>query len=125
MFQSAYRKHHSTENDILRVCNALLKGGDHRKVNLLVLLDFSAAFGAIEYNILIKRLQRFYFRPFCLQCTPAFGSYYEAIQHSLPPACRRYSIILYGSVYPNKLPDLINRFGHCNAEAKTWMKVIK
>ena len=29
---------------------------------------------------------------------------------------------LYGSVYPNKLPDLINRFEHRIAEVKAWMK---
>ena len=27
--------------------------------------------------------------------------------------------------YPNELPDLINRFEHCIAEVKTWMKVNK
>ena len=32
---------------------------------------------------------------------------------------------LYGSVYPNELPDLINRFEHCIAEVKAWMKVNK
>ena len=32
---------------------------------------------------------------------------------------------LYWSVYPNELPDLINRFEHCIAEVKTWMRVRK
>ena len=32
---------------------------------------------------------------------------------------------LYGSLYSNKLPDVINRFEHCIAEVKTWMKVNK
>ena len=54
MFQSAYRKHHSTETTILRVCN---EGADDRKVNLLVLLDLSAAFDTIDHNILIKRFE--------------------------------------------------------------------
>ena len=57
MFQSAYRKHHSTESAILRVCNDFLEGADDRKVNLLVLLDLSAAFDTIDHNILIKRLE--------------------------------------------------------------------
>ena len=57
MFQSAYRKHHSTETAILRVCNDLLEGADDRNVNLLVLLDLSAAFDTIDHNILIKRLE--------------------------------------------------------------------
>ena len=57
MFQSAYRKHHSTETAILRVCNDFLEEADDRKVNLLVLLDLSAAFDTIDHNILIKRLE--------------------------------------------------------------------
>ena len=32
---------------------------------------------------------------------------------------------LNGSFYPNELPVLINRFEHCIAEVKTWMKVNK
>ena len=57
MFQSAYRKHHSTETDILRVCNNFLNKADDRKVNLLVLFDLLAAFDTIDHNILIKRLE--------------------------------------------------------------------
>ena len=57
MFQSAYRKHHSTETAILRLCNDFFKGADDRKVNLLVLFDLSAAFATIGHNILIKRLE--------------------------------------------------------------------
>ena len=49
---------------------------------------------------------------------PAFGSYYEKVYCLLSPVCRRY-----GSVFPNELCDLINRFKHCIAEIKTWMKV--
>ena len=55
MFQSAYRKHHSTETAILRVCNDFFKGADDRKVNLQALLDLSAAFDTIDHNI--KRLE--------------------------------------------------------------------
>ena len=57
MFQSTYRKHHSTESAILRVCNDFLKGADDRKVNLLVLLDLSAAFDTADHAIFIKRLE--------------------------------------------------------------------
>ena len=47
----------STETAILRVCNDFLEGADDRKVNLLVLLDLSAAFDTTDHNILIKRLE--------------------------------------------------------------------
>ena len=57
MFQSACRKHHSTETTIRRVCNDFLKGADYRKVNLLVFLDPSAAFDTIGRNILITYLE--------------------------------------------------------------------
>ena len=39
--------------------------------------------------------------------------------------CRSDDTQLYGSVYPNEYPDLINRFVHCIAEVKAWMKVYK
>ena len=43
-------------------------------------------------------------------------------QHQALPGYKG-KIQLYVSVYPNELPDLINRFEHCVAEVKTWMKV--
>ena len=58
VFQSAYRKHHSTETAILRVCNDFFsKVAEDRKVNILVLLDLSTAFDTIDHNIPIKRLE--------------------------------------------------------------------
>ena len=32
---------------------------------------------------------------------------------------------MYGSIYPNELPDLTDRFEHSLAEVKAWMKVNK
>ena len=40
-FQSAYKKHHSTETALLKVKNDLLMNMDNQQVTLLVLLDFS------------------------------------------------------------------------------------
>ena len=57
MFQSAYRKHQSTETAILYVFNEILEAADDRKVKLLVPLDLSAAFDTIDHNILIKNLE--------------------------------------------------------------------
>ena len=71
MFQSACRKHQSTETAIQRVCNDFL--GDARKVNLLVLVDLSAAFDTIYHTILIKSLESsFGVKATALKC---FASY--------------------------------------------------
>ena len=54
--QSSYRKGHSTETALLRVVNDILMKMNSQEVTLLVLLDFSAAFGTVNHDILIKRL---------------------------------------------------------------------
>ena len=57
-FQSAYRKHHSTESD-LNIHNDVLnmaKGS----VTALTLLDLSATFDTIDHNILLDRLNVYY-----------------------------------------------------------------
>ena len=166
MFQPDYRKHHGTETAILRVCNEFLKGADDRKVNLLILLDLSAAFDTIDHNILIKRLECSFgvkgttlkwFASYLKNGTqsvkvsgfqsekglPQFGVPRDSVlgpvlftmyTQPLVRIIRKFNIRyhlhaddtqLYGSVYPNELPYLINRFEHCIAEVKAWMKVNK
>ena len=56
IFQSAYRKGHSTETALLRVQNDILMEMEKENVVLLVLLDLSAAFDTIDHEILLKRL---------------------------------------------------------------------
>lgn len=57
-FQSAYRKHYSTETALLRIHNDLLLAINKQKVSALILLDLSAAFDTIDHNILITRLKK-------------------------------------------------------------------
>ena len=54
-FQSAYRKHHSTESALLNILN-MAKGS----VTALTLLDLSAAFETIDHTVLLDRLNVYY-----------------------------------------------------------------
>ena len=57
MNQSAYRACRSTESTaLIKVKNDLMMSINNRQVVLLVLLDFSAAFGTIDLEILLSRL---------------------------------------------------------------------
>ena len=55
-FQSAYKKHHSTETALLHVVNDLLLSADQKQISVLTLLDLSAAFDTIDHSILLNRL---------------------------------------------------------------------
>ena len=57
VYQSAYRKNHSTETALLHVVNKLLLSSDQNKVSVLSLLDLSAAFDTIDHQILLNRLK--------------------------------------------------------------------
>ena len=55
VFQSAYKKHHSTEIALFRVQNDILCAIDDNKA-VVLLLDLSAAFDKVDHEILISRL---------------------------------------------------------------------
>ena len=55
VFQSAYRKKHSTETALLKITSDILKSIDSGDVSVLALLDLSAAFDTIDHTILLKR----------------------------------------------------------------------
>ena len=60
LFQSAYRKHHSTETSLLRVHNDIIRTMDSKSCVMLALLDLSAAFDTIDHAILLSRLKHRY-----------------------------------------------------------------
>ena len=55
-FQSAYRKHHSTESALLKIHNDILLNMAKGSVRALTLLDLSAAFNTIDHTILLADL---------------------------------------------------------------------
>ena len=58
VYQSAYRRHHSTETALLRVVNDILLNTDNQRVTLPLLLDFSAAIDTVDYDgKLLRRLK--------------------------------------------------------------------
>ena len=47
---------HSTETALLRVHNDLTRAPEHKQMDILLLLDLSAAFDTVKHNILLDRL---------------------------------------------------------------------
>ena len=60
IYQSAYKKDHSTETAVLYTTNNLLSQNDKHNISILGLLDLTAAFDTIDHDILLKRLEKTY-----------------------------------------------------------------
>ena len=58
--QSVFRPGHATETAVLRVLSGILLTVDRGDVAALILLDLSAAFDTIDYEILLQHLQTTY-----------------------------------------------------------------
>ena len=56
VMQSAYRRFHTTESALIKVYSDLCMALSRGHVSLLVLLDLSAAFDNVDFDILLKRL---------------------------------------------------------------------
>ena len=59
-FQSAYRKHHSTESAIFNIQNDIFLNMAKGSVTALTLLDLSATFDTIDHTIVLDRLNGYY-----------------------------------------------------------------
>ena len=55
-FQSAYKKHHSTETLLIRIVNDLLITTDEKKATVVMLLDLSVAFDTVDHTKLLHIL---------------------------------------------------------------------
>jgi len=58
--QSAYRHFHSTETALTKVYNDLVLAADVGQVSVLCLLDLTAAFDAVDHQLLLHRLEHQY-----------------------------------------------------------------
>ncbi len=58
IFQSGFKKNHSTETALLKVLNYILVTCDSGNYAVLVLLDLNTAFNMVDHKVLIARLEQ-------------------------------------------------------------------
>ena len=56
--QSAYKAGDSCETALLKICNDILWSMEKKDINLLIMLDLSAAFDAVSHKVLIDLLKK-------------------------------------------------------------------
>ena len=125
-FQSAYRKHHSTESALLNIHNDILLNMAKGSVTALTLLDLSAAFNTIDHTILLDRLNGYYgiselalgwFKSYLLGRTHSVkvGSTLSnpvALQHGVPQGSVLGPILF--SLYTNPISSIIQSHSSIN-----------
>uniref|UniRef100_A0A8C7WVE9 Reverse transcriptase domain-containing protein n=1 Tax=Oryzias sinensis TaxID=183150 RepID=A0A8C7WVE9_9TELE len=60
VFQSDFKKNHSTETALLKVSNDVLMAADSGQYTVLVLLDLKSAFDTVNHEIMLERLHNDY-----------------------------------------------------------------
>ena len=58
--QNAYRKHFSTENPILNICDNIWTNMENGKLTSIICLDLSAAFDAVNHSILLEVMRNYF-----------------------------------------------------------------
>ena len=124
-FQSAYRKHHSTDSALLNIHNDFLLNMAKGSVTALTLLDLSAAFDTIDHTILLDRLNYYGISELALGW---FKSYLSGRTHSVKvgstlshPVALQYGVpqgsvlgpILF-SLYTNPISSIIQSHSSIN-----------
>ena len=117
-FQSAYRKHHSTESALLNIHNGILLNMAKGSVTALTLLDLSVAFDTIDHTIHLDRLNVYY--GISELALGWFKSYLSGRTHSVK-ATLQYGIpqgsvlgpILF-SLYTNPISSIIHSHSNIN-----------
>lgn len=129
-FQSGFRPSHSTETALLRVVNDILLSMDSGLINILMLLDLSAAFDTVCHELLISRLSDIGITGSALSWLISYISdrkYYISIQGhnsaiiSLTQGVPQGSVLgpLLFIIYIHSLGNIIRRHGlqfHCYAD---------
>ena len=125
-FQSAYRKHHSTESALLNIHNDILLNMAKGSVTALTLLDLSAAIDTTDHTILLDRLNVYY--GISELALGWFKSYLSGRTHSVKvgsklshPAALQYGVpqgsvlgpILF-SLYTNPISSIIHSHSSIN-----------
>lgn len=55
--QSGFKKMHSTTTALLKITDDIMKAMDQKKLTILVLIDFHAAFNSVDFDILLTKLK--------------------------------------------------------------------
>ena len=125
-FQSAYRRHHSTESALLDIQNDILLNIAKGSVTALTLLNLSAAFDTIDYTILLDRLNVYYgiselalgwFKSYLLGSTHLVKvgstlSHPAALQYGVPQGSVLGRILF--SLYTNPISSVIHSHSSIN-----------
>ena len=134
-FQSAYRKHHSTESALLNIHNNILLNMAKGSVTALTLQDLSVAFDTIDHTILLDRLNVYY--GISELALGWFKSYLSGRTHSVKvcstlshPAVLQYGVpqgsvlgLILFSLYTNPISSIIRSHSSINYHFDTQLYI--